>query len=288
MPDPELSCPSCGTPFQDRYCAACGEKRMDAHDLSVGHYWHELLHGFTHADGKLVKTLRALLLRPGELSRAYMEGRRVQYMRPVNLFVVLNLIYFLFPLFEVFNTSLYSQLYSMPHSGPARALVAGTLTATGATEEAYAVAYAMRSSANAKLMLLVLVFILAGLFGLLFFRKTKWASGHVTFALESMSFSLLFTAIGMGLLLTGAMAVVNWAGGDAPWLVEDALITSLAALLYFYFHFVGARRFYRCSIAGAAWRAVVGIVLMFVALTIYRLLLFLVTHWQVARALGEG
>ncbi len=264
----------------------CGEKILGPHDLAVGHYWHELLHGFTHADGKLLKSLRAVLLRPGELSKAYMEGRRQFYMRPVNLFVVLNLVYFLVPMFEVFNTSLNSQLQMQPYSAMARNWVDTTLAATGATAEAYAQAFTLRSSSNAKLMLVLLVFILALPMALLYRGRTKWASGHVTFAFELMIFNLLALSIMLASVLYAVMGVAYLSGHPTHGVMNDGLISSIAFVLNLYFFFGAGRRFYGCTIPGALWRAVVAFPLFFIGLTTYRFLLFMVTHWQVGHALA--
>jgi hypothetical protein len=279
------ACPTCGTPFQGTYCAVCGEKRLGPHDLSLGHYAHELLHGFTHADGKLLKTLRALLLRPGELTRAYMEGRRRPYMRPVNLFVVLNLIYFLVPLFELFNTSLHSQLNFMPHSALAARMVHGTVTATGADLAAYEQVFTPRSAANAKLMLVLLVFILALPLALLYRRKAR-PSGHVAFAFEAMSFNLLSTAILLALALVLAQTAARLLGYPPEHITDDGVVSTLAFVLNLYFFFAAGRRFHRCTVPGALWRALLAFPLFFIALSAYRFLLFLVSHLQTAHALG--
>ena len=282
----ENACPTCGTPFQGRFCHTCGEKRLGPHDLSLGHYWHELVHGFTHADGKIIKSLKAVLLRPGELSRAYMAGRRQFYMRPVSLFIVLNLIYFLVPLFEVFNTTLHSQMHFNPYSAMARQWIETTTTAAGTDFAAYQQAYAPRSSSNAKLMLVLLVFILSLPMALLYRGKSRWTSGHVTFSFEVMIFNLMTTAILMALLLFGLAVMIQWAGGDPAFIVQERVTSSFAFVLNMFLFFNAGRRFYQCSIPGAFWRALVGTMLLLLCLTIYRFLLFVVTHWQVKAALG--
>jgi hypothetical protein len=46
-------------------------------------------------DGKLVGTVRVLLCRPGELTRAAIEGRRARYISPVRLYLACSVLYFL-------------------------------------------------------------------------------------------------------------------------------------------------------------------------------------------------
>lgn len=73
----------------DVYCASCGEKQPDHHDLTVGHFAHELFHEIFHLDSKVFRTLRDLMARPGELTGAYFEGRKKRYIAPLRLFLTL-------------------------------------------------------------------------------------------------------------------------------------------------------------------------------------------------------
>lgn len=45
-------------------------------------------------DGRLLRTLRALLLHPGRLTTEYLAGRRTRYVRPVRLYLTLSVLYF--------------------------------------------------------------------------------------------------------------------------------------------------------------------------------------------------
>lgn len=51
----------------------------------------------THADSRLWQTLRALLLRPGALTREFLDGHRVRYLPPLRLYLVISLLYFVLP-----------------------------------------------------------------------------------------------------------------------------------------------------------------------------------------------
>jgi hypothetical protein len=63
--------------------------------LSLGGFLHDAFHFQTHLDNKLVKTVKPLLTRPGQLTLDWIEGRRVPFAKPIQLFVVLNLVFFL-------------------------------------------------------------------------------------------------------------------------------------------------------------------------------------------------
>lgn len=152
------------------------------------HYLGALLNAFTFADSKLWNTLKAVVLRPGELSAAYMDGRRVKYMRPVAFFFLANFIYFAAPLFETFNTTLNSQLHNQQYSGWAQRKVSAHLGERGRTLEEFTLLYEPVSANNAKLLLVTMVFLLMLPTSLLYLWKRKYFSAYVTAAFELMSF----------------------------------------------------------------------------------------------------
>ena len=55
-----------------------------------GAFWHDLLHGVLHFDGKMWRTLPLLAWRPGELTRRYIAGERARFVSPMALVPVLG------------------------------------------------------------------------------------------------------------------------------------------------------------------------------------------------------
>ena len=79
-------CPECETALVGDYCHGCGEKRPEARDLTVRHFFTEAAHELTSVEhSKLFHTIRALLLRPGFLTNEWVAGRRRRYLKPLNL-----------------------------------------------------------------------------------------------------------------------------------------------------------------------------------------------------------
>jgi hypothetical protein len=107
------NCVNCTTPFAGRYCSMCGEKVLIEDDRSLKHYLSDLFNAFTFIDGKFFRSLRSLILSPGTMSSSVSRGIRQPYMKPIAFFFVANFIYFLFPVFNIFNTSLAIQLDSV-------------------------------------------------------------------------------------------------------------------------------------------------------------------------------
>ncbi len=87
-------CRNCGTSVIGPYCAACGQER-DTHRESVFSLLHDLFADIASFDSRILRTATALLVRPGELPRAFHEGRTQRYMPAVRLYLFVSLLFFL-------------------------------------------------------------------------------------------------------------------------------------------------------------------------------------------------
>jgi hypothetical protein len=90
----EPNCANCGAPLSGKFCSNCGQRRE--HEMhSVWHFTQEATEDLTHADSRLWSTMTALMLKPGLLTREFLAGRRVKYLPPLRLYLVLSVIFFL-------------------------------------------------------------------------------------------------------------------------------------------------------------------------------------------------
>lgn len=81
----ESACLNCGTALVGSHCHACGQA---AHvHKTLGAFFHDLLHGVFHFEGKIWRTLPMLVARPGRLTREYIDGKRACYVSPIALFL---------------------------------------------------------------------------------------------------------------------------------------------------------------------------------------------------------
>jgi hypothetical protein len=88
-------CLNCGTSLmpEDNYCATCGQKN-NHNDVLLGTLLKEYLaEGFSF-DSRIIKSIRPFFLNPGYLTRQFNAGRRVSFINPVRLYLVMSLIYF--------------------------------------------------------------------------------------------------------------------------------------------------------------------------------------------------
>jgi hypothetical protein len=87
-------CTNCGAAPVGRFCPACGQRQITPQDFTARAFLHEMASEFVSLDGRFWLTLWTLVRHPGKLARDYFDGRGARYMRPLNLFLLLNLVFF--------------------------------------------------------------------------------------------------------------------------------------------------------------------------------------------------
>ncbi|WP_379545373.1 DUF3667 domain-containing protein [Qipengyuania sp. DSG2-2] len=100
-PEGGSACPNCGAAVSGIFCSHCGQKAQLHRTLSA--FWHDLIHGALHFDGKLWRTLPLLAWKPGELTRRYIEGQRARFVSPMAIF--LFSVFLMFAVFQVAGIS---------------------------------------------------------------------------------------------------------------------------------------------------------------------------------------
>ena len=90
------TCANCRTvmPAGAAFCPACGQsvKPLSRPWLEFA---REMLDELLDYDGRMLRSLRLLLTRPGFLSAEYIGGRRAAYTPPIRLYLVVSLLFFL-------------------------------------------------------------------------------------------------------------------------------------------------------------------------------------------------
>jgi hypothetical protein len=87
------ACLNCGSELTGKWCSQCGQRavplRPTLHDLL-----HEALHELAHFDGKILRTVKLLLFKPGALTREFLDGIRVSSVTPIRLYLLCSLLFF--------------------------------------------------------------------------------------------------------------------------------------------------------------------------------------------------
>ncbi len=88
------ACLNCGAMLTGPFCASCGQE-ADAHRKPVLGLLSELADSIGNWDSRTLRTLWALIAKPGELPLAFREGRRQRYVPALRLYVFVTLAFFL-------------------------------------------------------------------------------------------------------------------------------------------------------------------------------------------------
>src|SRR5271168_415709 len=97
-------CKNCDAVLLGRYCVNCSQA-ADVHVPSTLELVHELLEGLTHSDSRLWRTLTLLWFKPGKLTLEFVAGRRIAYLPPFRLYLILSIIFFLIASFVHTNVA---------------------------------------------------------------------------------------------------------------------------------------------------------------------------------------
>ena len=92
------ACPNCGEPLRPRaageapaFCPACGQETQ-VKAPTLAEFAQQFGGAYLSTEGALWRTLKLLLLKPGELTRQYLAGRRKHYVLPLRLYLTISLL----------------------------------------------------------------------------------------------------------------------------------------------------------------------------------------------------
>ncbi len=92
-------CLNCGATLDGQYCGTCGQ-RATSRLISVWELLRDAFGDLLELDSRLWRTLIPLTIRPGQLTRDYLEGRRARFMPPFRMYLVLSIVFFLVAFFD--------------------------------------------------------------------------------------------------------------------------------------------------------------------------------------------
>lgn len=88
------NCLNCKTALLGSYCHSCGQEAL-IEAPSFREFLHEYLHHYVALEGKLVRTIGALLLKPGQLTVDFLEGRRQRFVKPFAFYATFSFLFFI-------------------------------------------------------------------------------------------------------------------------------------------------------------------------------------------------
>lgn len=304
-PDDLGLCASCHERLVGRYCHQCGERIVDPQDYTVRHFAEQAFEAVTQLDGKLWRTFRALLRRPGMLTAQYLRGRRNMYMKPFTVFLLVNVVFLLatrtHALTKPFSSNL-SQVFApsveqlhkrvLPGSDPRQFAEAVEVYQRGRPAPDRVVTPALaalvsfgreldaRSAELSRSLVMVLIPMLAGLIMLLHFRpgRNQPFAKHLVLATHLLAAFLLFM-LALEWLVLLVIVGSQLAGQPALAARLDRLPDLLPVLVMFAYAYTAFRDVHGSGRLPALLRAGALAALLIVPFKVYRGLLFLVTFY---------
>jgi len=88
-----LNCFSCGESMNGVFCYACGNKN-DNYRRSIWSLGAELFSSLTAFEGRIWRSLRSLILKPGQMAREFSDGKRQKWTSPIRLYLATSLLLF--------------------------------------------------------------------------------------------------------------------------------------------------------------------------------------------------
>lgn len=86
-------CRNCGAEATWNYCPQCGQETKLALPPAFA-FLRDAAGRYVRLDGRMWRSLHALLFRPGFLTREHLAGRRRRYVQPARMFVALSIVLF--------------------------------------------------------------------------------------------------------------------------------------------------------------------------------------------------
>ncbi len=230
------TCPTCGTVVVSHFCPTCGEQSPDDRELTLRGLATQIIHTATSVDGKLLRSFVRLLRRPGDLTVAYLQGRRKPFIGPVPLYFMANLLFFASESLlggAIVSTSLDTHLSRQPWSPWAQVLVPRRLEQLGTTLDAYAPVFDRAVALHARSLIILMALAFAVLPWLLFRGRGKPFAAHAVFSLHLYSFLLLLLCAANVIPALDARFPLD----EGRWQVVDnavAMLVLLASAVYIY------------------------------------------------------
>jgi hypothetical protein len=273
-------CASCGTELVGKFCHACGEKKVSRKDFEVSGFFKDVLEKVTHLDSKLLRSVKLLVVRPGFLTKEYLSGRRKAYAKPLSLFFIINVLYFLtigFNGLRTYESPLRLQLRN-PYSRVVKGLLEQRLAhATEPEKQAFETQFDRQNHTLTKSMQLLMVPLLAGALWLLYRRNEVFFGEHLITALHFQALMLVLNII-LGIFLSGSLTNLLFSNSSGRQFMvevgEPLLWTTLLA-------FFTLKTVYGESLPRTAFKAAGFAMLWMPVLIAYRFIVFLVTFYSI-------
>ncbi len=269
----ENICKNCGNIFTGKFCNNCGEKYLGDKDKSLVNVLGEGFHFITHLEGTFFTTLKAILLHPGKMSDDYCNGIRKRYFKPLSFFLLLVVLYLLFPAFEGLNMQL--KFYRSGHffSAYINNSIATSMAEKQLNFDELSELFHRHSEKISKFLLITIIPVMALFSWLIARKRRRFYFDHFILSIEQLSFFILWGFLILPLVFT----IVNvFRPGTSGW--NDNFLGTIISVVFLIYNIVASRRFFKYKffksfLYALLWSAF----FIFYLQWIYKFILFFIT-----------
>ncbi|MCK7589116.1 DUF3667 domain-containing protein [Subsaxibacter sp. CAU 1640] len=249
-------CKNCEQTLVGKYCHFCGEKVVEEKDFYFKTLLKESVDGIFNLDSKVFKSFYYLIFKPGELTVNYVEGIRKPFMKPIQLFLLINVLFFLF-LTQADILRIPAEYYFRNDNQTALNQMSEQV---GISELELKHQYDSNTTNFSKAAIIVLIPFFALILLMVNYKKQIAFGKHMIFALHYFSFFLVFCVL---------LIVVSKLG-------NVVLQISIVAVNFLYLFFA-IKKFYKNNMFFSALKAFSILVLFLTLILLYRQLISDVT-----------
>ncbi len=274
------NCSNCGIELSGKFCHVCGEKKTNPDDYSIKSFLKQSADVFFHFDSAVIRTLKLLFTDPGLVSLEYLEGKRVRYTKPLKLFVLVNIIYFLILNYIGFDTvtnPLADHMNSLVYGGLATRMVNDKLAKSGMELGKYANIFYDSIYVHSKLLLVLMIPMFALVLKLVFIKRKRLYYEHLVFSSYFFTFALLAYTIFLNLFYYITYYFTNYeVNSFGIVLIDDRLAEIVMSAIIFIYLYLSLSKTYKIAGVDLITKTLLTMIGLVAVLTAYNFIIFLV------------
>jgi hypothetical protein len=99
-----VKCPNCEKEFEEgfEFCPFCGQKAKE--ELTLGVLFYNTIANYFSFDARFIKSFIPLMFKPGYLAKKFLEGKRLLFLHPAQMYLFISVIFFFLYSFNVRET----------------------------------------------------------------------------------------------------------------------------------------------------------------------------------------
>lgn len=103
MSDNLETCKNCEKQYEQgfKFCPHCGQKTND--ELTIGVLFYNTISNYFSFDARFLKSFLPLMFKPGYLAKRFVNGQRLMYLHPAQMYLFVSVIFFFLSSFTIAN-----------------------------------------------------------------------------------------------------------------------------------------------------------------------------------------